>query len=85
MKRFARLLAASTTGRLPAGAADRLHKRRLLRPVFTNIIINNITAALGTVNLSASTATSSANVRYVLRIPNNVFTMDMLEIGRAHV
>ena len=51
-KRLARLLAASTTARLPAGAAGRLRTRRLLRP-----IVNNIAAT--------GTAASSANARYV--------------------
>src|SRR3954466_10995242 len=61
---------ASTTGRLPAGAADRLRRRCLHRAV----IVNNITADISAVNLSAS----SAAVRYVRRILNYMFTMDVL-------
>ena len=64
-------------GRLPAGAADRLRMRRLFRPVITNVIVNNITADLAAVNLSASTAASSTTVRYVRRNSNG-FTMDLL-------
>ena len=64
-------------GRLPAGVAACLRRRRLLRPVFTNVIVNNITAALAAVNLSASTAGSSPTVRYVRRLAN-CFAMDML-------
>ena len=57
---------------------DRLRRRRLLRPVITNVIVNNLAADLAAVNLSASTVASSANDRYVRRIPNYMFTMDLL-------
>jgi hypothetical protein len=52
-----RLLKLFITGRLPSksgGAAYRRLHRRLLRPVFSNIVINNVTAT-----------TTSANERYV--------------------
>src|SRR3954467_713437 len=61
-------------GRLPAGAADRLRRRHLHRTVIANVIVNNITADLFAVNLSASSAT----VRYVRRISNYMFTMGVL-------
>jgi small-conductance mechanosensitive channel len=56
-KRSARLLKVFITGRLPSksdGAAYRRLHRRLLRPVFSNVVINNVTAT-----------TTSANERYV--------------------
>ena len=40
-------------------------------------MVNNITAALAAVNLSASTVASSPTVRYVRRL-TNYFAMDML-------
>jgi hypothetical protein len=48
-KRSARLLQLFITGRLPSksgGAAYRRLHRRLLRPVFSNVVINNVTATL---------------------------------------
>jgi hypothetical protein len=55
------------TGRLPSksgsAAYRRLH-RRLLRPVFSNIVINNVTAA-----------TTSANERYMQCVPVSLFIM----------
>jgi hypothetical protein len=57
-------------GRPPSksgGAAFRRLHRRLLRPVFTNAVINNVTAA--------STATPSTNDQYVRRIPICSFVM----------
>jgi hypothetical protein len=56
-KRSARLLEFFITGRLPSksgGAAYRRLHRRLLRPVFSNVMINNVTAT-----------TISANERYM--------------------
>jgi hypothetical protein len=56
-KRSARLLQLFITGRLPSksgGAAYRRLHRRLLRSVFSNVVINNVTAT-----------TTSASERYV--------------------
>jgi hypothetical protein len=62
-----RLLAFFITGRLKAksgGATYRRLHRRLLRPVFSNVVINNVTAA-----------TSSVNERYIRRATVYLFTM----------
>jgi hypothetical protein len=55
------------SGHLPpksGGASYRHRHRQLLRPVFTNIVINNVTAA-----------TTSANEWYVRRVPVWLFIM----------
>jgi hypothetical protein len=66
-KRSARLLEFFITGRLPSksgGAAYRRLHRRLLRPVFSNVVINKIT-----------TTTTSANERYVWSTAVRLFIM----------
>jgi hypothetical protein len=66
-KRSARLLEFFTMGRLPSksgGAAYRRLQRRLLRPVFSNVIINNVTAT-----------TTSASERYVRCTVVSLFIM----------
>ena len=59
------------TARLPSksgSVAARRLQRRLLRPVFANVVVNNIGAA-------SATATSSTTDRYVLRDP--IFWLNM--------
>jgi hypothetical protein len=62
-----RLLEFFITGRLPSksgGAAYRRLHRRLLRPVFSNVVINNVTAT-----------TTSVNERYVRSTAVRLFIM----------
>jgi hypothetical protein len=66
-KRSARLLKLFITGRLPSksgGAAYRRLHRRLVRPVFSNVVINNVTAT-----------TISASERYVRCTAVSLFIM----------
>jgi hypothetical protein len=66
-KRSMRLLEFFSTGRLPSksgGAAYRRLYRRLLRPIFSNVVMNNVT-----------TTTTSASERYVRRAPVWLFIM----------
>jgi hypothetical protein len=66
-KRSARLLKLFITGRLPSksgGAAYRRLHHRLLRPVYSNVVINNVTAT-----------TTSANERYVRSTAIRMFIM----------
>jgi hypothetical protein len=66
-KRSARLLKLFITGRLPSksgGTAYRRLHRHLLRPVYSNVVINNVTAT-----------TTSANERYVRSTVVRLFIM----------
>ena len=76
-KRSARLLAFFITGRLPSksgGAAYRRLRRQLLRPVFANFVVNNVTAATATAN-------SSTTDQYVRRDP--IYTFNMVIVAYA--